>query len=272
MEKGVEYATISYLINDNLAIVAGKFLSPTGYYFQNLHPSWINKMASSPVGFGHGGAAPLSDFGVQLRGGKTFANGQHLNYAIYSANGPKLMLEGEDDPDVDAEGSSDNPDGERVIGGRLGWMPTPKVEFGVSATRGDAALIDVAASDDEPSRAYRVDGFDIAWRPAANIDLRGEWIRQQIGSAQTSLIPDRATWRAWYAQAALRFGSGKWEAVARYGDSSTPHSESTVEQRAFGINYLFRANSILKLTYESNDSVDEDAGADRIVLQFAHAL
>jgi hypothetical protein len=75
-EQGVEYATVNYLINDNVALVAGKFLSPAGYYFQNLHPSWINKLSSSPVGFGHGGAAPLSDFGLQLRGGKIFANGQ----------------------------------------------------------------------------------------------------------------------------------------------------------------------------------------------------
>lgn len=271
-EQAVEYATVNYLINDNLALVAGKFLSPVGYYFQNLHPSWINKMSSAPVGFGHGGAAPLSDFGVQLRGGKTFANGQHLNYAVYAANGPKLMLEGVDDPDIDADGSSVNPDGERVTGGRLGWMPSPKIELGVSAVRGDVALIDVDTVNDEPSRGYRVDGFDFAWRPTTSIDLRAEWIRQQIAAADTSLISDRAVWRAWYMQAGYRFGSGKWEAVARYGDSSTPHSESTVKQRALGINYLIRSNAMLKLTYESNDSINEETDADRLILQLAYAL
>src|SRR3990167_3199600 len=76
---GLEYATASWLLNDSSALVVGKFLSPVGYFLQNLHPSWINKLASVPAGFGHGGAAPLTDVGVQLRGGHAFSGGHRLN-------------------------------------------------------------------------------------------------------------------------------------------------------------------------------------------------
>ena len=65
----LEYMNIDYFMNDYVVLVGGKFLSPIGQFRQNLHPSWINKMASAPPGFGHDGAAPVSDIGFQVRGG-----------------------------------------------------------------------------------------------------------------------------------------------------------------------------------------------------------
>lgn len=283
-ETAIEYANVNWLINDNLALVAGKFLSPAGYFFQNLHPSWVNKLASAPAGFGHGGAAPLSDVGLQLRGGKTFAGGQHLNYALYYANGPRLALEGMEEPaegeemefefDLDAEGSPDNPDGERVIGGRIGWMPTPRLELGVSQVWGDVVL-DAAGMEGgmpEPSRRYRVSGVDAAWYPRKDLELRAEWIRQEVGAAEMSLVPDGATWRAWYAQATYRFGGDKWEAVVRHGDSVSPHPEATLRQTAIGLNYLIRPHSQLKLNWEFNDSPSEESNSDRLLLQIAYGF
>lgn len=272
-ESAVEYATVNWLLNDNAALVVGKFLSPVGYFFQNMHPSWINKMASVPAGFGHGGAAPLQDVGVQLRGGKTFASGQHVNYALYNANGPRLGLEGMGDLNLDVGGSTRNPDGKRVTGGRMGWMPVPTLEVGASLARGDVVLdADGMGEGPEPSRSYRVDGVDAAWRPTKALELRGEWIRQQVGEAPGSVVPDQATWRAWYVQGAYRFGSERWETVLRYGDSLSPHGESTFEQTAVGLNYLFRPNALLKLTWELNDSANAGANADRLLLQVAYGF
>lgn len=269
----LEYAAVNWLLNDNVALVVGKFLSPVGYFFQNQHPSWINKMASVPAGFGHGGAAPLTDVGVQLRGGKTFTGGQHLNYAVYMANGPRLGLEGTDDLDLNVEGSSRNPDGKRVTGGRMGWMPMPTLEVGASLARGDVVLDPGAMAELlEPSRRYQVDGVDAAWRPTPALDLRGEWIRQQVGAAPGSVVADKATWRAWYVQGAYRFGAQQWEAVLRYGDSLSPHGESTFKQTAIGLNYLALPHTQLKLSWESNDSADAEANADRLLLQIAYAL
>lgn len=272
-ETALEYAALNWLLTDRQAIVVGKFLSPVGYFFQNLHPSWINKLAAVPVGFGHGGAAPLTDVGVQWRGGATLSDSHQLNYALYYANGPRLGLEGMDDLDLDVEGSMINRDGRRVWGGRVGWLPDPRLELGVSMARGEVILDpgDQSASE-EPSRAYRVDGMDVAWRPLPRIDLRGEWIRQQVSGASSSLVPDAATWRAWYLQGGYHFGSDRWESVLRFGDSVSPHGESTFQQMAVGLNYLIQPQTQLKLSWEFNRSDDADAAADRLLLQLAHGF
>lgn len=274
-ETAVEYATVSWLINDHVALVVGKFLSPVGYFVQNAHPSWINKLASAPAGFGHGGAAPLSDVGVQLRGGKTFPSGQHVNYAVYLGNGPRLGAEGThvDDLDLDLNvaGSTHNRDGKRVAGGRLGWMPIANLELGASLARGEVVLDAGDFSElPEPPRRYQVAGLDAAWRPISALELRGEWIRQRVGDAPGSVVPAQATWRAWYAQGTYRFGAERWETVLRFGDSVSPHGESTFKQTAIGLNYLLRPNAIVKLSWEFNDSADADA--NRLLLQFAYGL
>lgn len=272
-EAAMEYADINFLINDYAALVVGRFLSPLGNFAPNSHPSWINKLASTPVGFGHGGAATGVDFGVQVRGGKAFTSGQSVNYAVYMGNGAQLALEDGDALDLGKEGQTSDPDGERVGGGRVGWLPFPALEVGVSVARGNVKLDPAPVSDlPEPARDYRVDGFDATWRPTQALDLRAEWIRQKIGAAAGSLVPDAAVWRAWFVQGAYRFGADKWEAVARYGDSLTPHGESTLKQTAFGINYLGIGKTVIKLTWELNDAEDEDANADRLLLQFAYAL
>lgn len=38
-EIGLEYNTIDLVLNDNAVLVVGKFLSPLGYFRQNLHPA-----------------------------------------------------------------------------------------------------------------------------------------------------------------------------------------------------------------------------------------
>lgn len=268
-----EYAAINWLLNDHAALVVGRFLSPVGYFSANQHPSWINKMASLPAGFGHAGAAPAADFGVQLRGGKSFAGGQQINYAVYMANGPQLGVEGMEGLNLGNEGAIRNPDGKRVAGGRLGWMPVPSLELGASLARGDVVLDPGGMGEGpEPSRRYQVDGVDVAWRPTKALDLRGEWIRKRVGAAPASFVPEQAQWRAWFVQGAYRFGSEKWEAVLRHGDSLSPHGESTFKQTAVGLNYLFRPNAKLKLTGEFNDSADAGANADRLLLQLAYGF
>jgi hypothetical protein len=60
-EAELEYLTIDWFANDYAAVLAGKFLSPVGQFRQNLHSSWINKLPTAPPGFGHDGAAPISE-------------------------------------------------------------------------------------------------------------------------------------------------------------------------------------------------------------------
>lgn len=269
-EGAVEYATVNWLLGDHAALVVGKFLSPVGSFFANQHPSWINRLPSAPPGFGHGGAAPLTDVGVQLRGGADLG-AQSLNYAVYVANGPRMQLEGMDEVDLEMEGRLRDRDGRQVGGGRVGWLPWSAFEVGLSAVRGQVQLVADGAMG-EPSRAYRVEGVDVAWRPLPSLDLRAEWVRQRVAVAETSMAPDRLDWRAWYAQGTWRLAEGRWEAVARFADATSPHAEATLRQSAVGVNRLWGPRRQLKFAYEFNDSPDPATGADRLLAQWAYAF
>jgi hypothetical protein len=270
-DAALEYLTVDLFVNDYLALVGGKFLSPIGQFRQNIHPSWINKLPTAPPGFGHDEAAPVSEVGLQTRGGFPVGN-THMNYAAYVGNGPILEIEEEDGEfeieAVEAEGRTSNDDDKFVFGGRLGLTPLPNTEFGVSLATGEVA------GEDEPSatRDYDVYGADAAYK-WNNLGLRGEYINQKVGSSSASIAPDSARWSAWYAQAAYRFAPSNWESVLRYGDYDSPHDSVDQKQWALGVNYLFSPNAIAKLAYNFNDGeAGSPADDDGFQIQFAYGF
>ncbi len=284
-EVALEYLTVDLFVNDYMALVAGKFLSPVGQFRQNLHPSWINKLPSAPPGFGHDGAAPVSDVGVQLRGGLPLG-GMRANYAIYVSNGPELnsVTEGGGEFElegIDAEGFGADRDGNKVYGGRFGLLPFAGLEIGVSGATGKAAVANLENESTgipvlltgEASRDYDVAGFDLAWRHKA-IDLRGEFVESKLGAAGKGVTPSPgATWTTWYAQLAWRLLPSRVEGVLRFTNFDSPHAAEDQEQWAVGVNYLFASNVIGKLAYESNDGIkNSPADDDRWVLQLAYGF
>jgi len=280
-EVKLEYLSIDAFLNDYITLVAGKFLSPIGQFRQNLHPSWINKLASAPPGFGHDGAAPVADIGFQLRGGFPIV-GARTNYAVYISNGPTLKTEFEDGEfeldGVDAEGASSDEDGDKVIGGRFGFRPIPHLEFGFSLASGKVTVGDVEDGDSsllsgEGARDYDVLGADISYQ-IGNISLRGEYVETEVGAtAQGVAASEGARWETFYTQASYRRGQSKFEYVTRFSDFDSPHNSRDQEQWALGINYLFTNNAIFKLTYEINDGEkDSDADEDRLMLQLTYGF
>ena len=270
-EIGLEYTTVDWFLNDNLTLIAGKFLSPIGNFRQNLHPSWINKLPSAPPGFGHDGAAPISEVGVQLRGVAPMGNSR-LNYAFFLGNGPKIEGEDGEIHAIEAEGFASDPDDEKVFGGRVAFLPIPSLELAVSGATGDAAVVEDDGIDVEgdPKRGYQVLGFDASYQ-WNNLDLRGEYVKQEVDPNPLSIAPEGGVWETWYAQAAYKFADGKWEGVARYTDFQSPHADDTQEQLALGINYLITPSAFLKFGYESNNGEPgEITDADRWILQIAY--
>ena len=270
-EIGLEYTTVDWFLNDNLTLIAGKFLSPIGNFRQNLHPSWINKLPSAPPGFGHDGAAPISEVGVQLRGVAPLGNSR-LNYAFFLGNGPKIEGEDGEIHAIEAEGFASDPDDEKVFGGRVAFLPIPSLELAVSGATGDAAVVEDDGIDVEgdPKRGYQVLGFDASYQ-WKNLDLRGEYVKQEVDPNPLSIAPEGGVWETWYAQAAYKFADGKWEGVARYTDFQSPHADDTQEQLALGINYLITPSAFLKFGYESNKGEPgEITDADRLILQIAY--
>lgn len=293
----LEYLTIDWFINDNLVLVAGKFLSPIGQFRQNLHPSWINKLPSAAPGFGHDGAAPVSDLGIQLRGG-FHIGGMKANYAAYMGNGPEVKAEIELDPadltnntieaiefdGVAAEAFGADRDGEKVVGGRFALLPIPTLEIGISFLRGKATVTEYEGGDPTAdgiapllngisSSDYDVFGADVAWQ-AKNLDVRYEFVSTEMGETNIGGFDLAvAEWQTWYAQIAYKLLPSKYEVVARYTDFDSPHASADQQQIALGINYLFTSNFIGKIAFESNDNPNTGLEVDdRWLVQLAYGF
>lgn len=285
-ETDLEYLALDLFMNDYATLVGGKFLSPIGQFRQNLHPGWINKLPSAPPGFGHDGAAPVSETGLEVRGGFPLGS-MHANYAVYVANGPELTAVDEDDngtadeiESIAAEGHTRDADGDKVWGGRFGILPVPGLELAVSAATGKALITKTVNEDEdtvsadlsaETNRDYDVLGFDFSWQWNA-LRTRGEYVKTRIGDAAGSGI-EGATWETWYAQAAYKFRPTKFEGVLRYTDFDSPHPAESQKQWAVGLNYLFASNVIGKAAYEFNDGQDGSASDDdSLLLQMSYGF
>lgn len=268
-EMGLEYLTLDLLLNDYMMLVAGKFMSPIGQFIQNFHPGWINKLPSAPVGFGMGEAAPTNDVGVQLRGGFPLG-GMRANYAVYTANGPRLTLSpaGGMIEMIETRGQNQDIDGDKLIGARLGFLPLPRLELGVSAASGKAS--GTGALGGTGARDYDVTGADLGYQ-LDGLDLRAEYVKSELGAGPAGGIdPEAKTWKASFAQAAYRFTGTGWEGVVRYGKYDRPGSPAT-KQWAPGVNYWFAANLVAKLGYEANDT-EGARDDDRVLLQMAYGF
>ena len=277
----LEYLTIDLFINDYIIFVGGKFLSPVGQFRQNLHPSWVNKLPSAPPGFGHDGAAPVSDIGMQLRGGFP-VGGIRSNYAVYVSNGPELISEwdgsGFELDGVEAEGKNTDQDNKKVIGGRYAILPVANLELGLSAVTGKATVTSVEGTGapalvNEQVRDYDVLGFDFAWQ-MKGIALRGEYVKTKVGDATAGTSASAgAEWTTWYTQFAYKFLPTKFETVVRYTDFDSVGTSNDQEQWVLGVNYLFTNTVIGKIAYELNDgATGSTADDDRLLLQLAYGF
>lgn len=266
----LEYASMDVFLNDYMAVTAGRFLSPIGQFVQNQHPSWVNKMPSMPAGFGHESATPVSDLGVMVHGGARSPVGKdaYINYAAYVGNGPVIELneDGDGIEMIAAEGFTSDADGNKTVGGRIGFLPIPGLEIGVSAGGGNIAI------PGEANRDYRVYDVDFAgrWR---QLSVRGEWVRQSISALASSVVPDEFVLEAWYGQASWRFTDTNWEAIARYSNFDSPNPDQAHKQWALGLDYWFNSHTVAKFDYESNDAAaGEPVGNNRFLVQLGYGF
>ena len=267
-ETELEYAAGTFFINDYIGLHVGKFLSPLGQFVQNLHPSWINKLPSAPVGFGHDGAAPTSNVGIALRGGLPKIGDIRSNYVVFVSNAPTFGIADDGDVVIETEGTTSSFDDAFIWGGRYAINPIGNMEIGVSVATGE--ISEELESGDGILRDYDVLGADIMYNIDA-VSLKAEYIQQKIGENSVSLL-EGGTWKAWYGQASYQFESLKLEPVIRYSEYQNPETDRN--QWAFGLNYLFTNNLIAKIAYESNTdedntAVDSSANNDRFLAQFA---
>lgn len=137
----LDYASLDFFLHKYVTFIAGKFLSPLGQFMQNQKPAWINKLPSRPPGFYPFQAAPESEIGIELRGGFPICD-MLLNYALYVGNGPEAYVCPCNNliDYVIYRGFNADEDGHKIVGGRLGFLPWPCLELGVSAAHGRIGL------------------------------------------------------------------------------------------------------------------------------------
>lgn len=200
-EEGVhfalEYANISYILNDYLVLRFGNFLTPFGAFNERLHPAWINKFPNAPFGMGHDPVGPTREFGAELRGGASLGNTQ-VNYSLYLSNGPILEVHAEDPlepPTTSITGLnfSDN-NNDKAFGGRIGFLPFDNsiVEVGLSTQYTSGIGDRDTEFEDVASLSYSVDLSLVKNSITGlkgNLDLKAQWNRQDLDEFHL-LLPD----------------------------------------------------------------------------------
>jgi hypothetical protein len=274
----LEYVNISYLLTKNITFRAGKILLPFGIFVPNLHPAWINKFPTGPLGAGHDGILPRSDIGFEFRGGAYIGN-MKFNYSAYIVNGPRLN-NGEDEPEeagmLHYGFVPDNNKG-KSTGGRLGIFPfnDSSLELGASGMYGkvgdkDSEHKDVAALN------YAFDLSYVKSLPfmSSVVDVKAQYSGVNVDDANYpdhenpgDLVTFDNTSTTWFAQVSLRPALVEnkilrnLELVGRYSELKTPEgSEWETNSTAFdfGINYWLDWRSLFKVSYRILDSGGEE--------------
>lgn len=264
----LEYAHLTYLLNDYITVGVGRFLTPFGQFPDRLHAAWINKLPDFPFVFNEdAGLVGFSQIGAEVRGvipiGPT-----KLVYDAYVSNGPSVIT---DDPGRFGSLSYDNfPDNNnnKAVGGRIGFMPLPQLELGYSVQAASMRATDTSRSHAN----LLLQGVDLSYMRdidwlKGGIDLRGEWVWSRV--SRLTYDPDgtlgfgpvtfdnRRT--GGYAQLAYRPYKvklpviDKLEAVVRFDTLNLPAgaAENTDEERwTFGLNYWLGQSTVLKAAFE----------------------
>ena len=265
----LEYANMSYVLNDYMIVGAGKFLLPFGVFNPKLHPAWINRLPDRPLPYSDAvGIAPESDIGAFLRGAAPIGS-TRINYAIYVANGPALTTDSMDDAGkLNFDNTNDN-NHNKAVGGRVGWLPIPELEVGYSIQ-----FAQVNPSGFEDTNAL-LQAVDVSYRRdidqiGGTIDLRCEWVWSQVdkatydpsGALGFGPVTFSNNRNAGYAQVSYRPTKmdnkflRSLEFVCRFDMLDVPSRApgSFDEKRwAFGIDYWVTPSFVVKTAYEVDD-------------------
>jgi len=207
----LSFATLDYLLNDYVTVVAGNMLLPLGTYTERS-AGWLNKIPDNPL---PRGLLPNNGIGLQLRGAVPVGDkGQSLTYAAYGVNGPSSVdgtgnsgsLDLADNVGVLSAATSvprtygyglpgttfstvgnlhANPSG----GGRLGWFypfkPHYDVELGVSGQTGQW---------NDLGNKWSAVVADAAVHISPYIEVKGEYINTWVDTTDLGTIRPNGWW------------------------------------------------------------------------------
>jgi hypothetical protein len=268
----LEYAALDWTINDNMTLVAGKFLSPMNTFVERYVPKWINKLPDSPLTV-YDGILPESNVGLELRGVLPLGQEARLNYAAYVSNTPNLITT---DPSnlghLEFDNFSSSGHG-KAFGARVGFSPWHNVEVGygfqhskVPTDTGDGPGVN--ATQQSVDLSAHVDALSGRWT------LLSQYAWSRIG--HTTLDPDGSLGigplgltnnsDGGYVQLSYRgreLGAdflNNMEFIVR-GDrlNAAAGDPNALDERrlTFGIDYWLTSSTVIKAAYE----IDHQEGA-----------
>ena len=270
---GLEYADMSYFLNNYITLRLGKFLIPFGTFGAKLHPRWINRLPSNPLGYTHSEqVGPISQVGVEIRGAIPIRWGNEINYSIYLVNGPNLN-DGSEEPEEAGKLHYNNyidNNKNKAIGGRIGFLPfnNASLEIGLSTQFGKVG----DSNSKYQNISAQLFSFDLSYVNNIYIlksilDVKGQWNRVEVDNANylnadnpSETYTFNNISNAYYTQVSLKpaFVNNNLinhlEFVARYSKLKLPlkaiwGGEKT--QLTFGINYWLDWRTVIKLGYQT---------------------
>ncbi len=266
----LEYANISYILNDYVTLRAGKFLAPFGIFQEKLHPAWINKLPDKPLPFGHDGIGPTTMLGFEVRGAIAL-NLVKFNYSLYVANGPLLKSTDPNSVEVGMLGFKNFEDinENKTIGGRVGFLPIPELEIGFSFLTGKVGASGTPFSD---VGAF-LWGVDLNYVKdleflKGTVDVKAEYINSKVDDATYGTLTFNNKREGGYFQLAYRPSKlgdiiKNFEIVSRYSWLDNPFGppDSHDERNwTFGLNYWLSASAVIKAAYQFGKKRHEEDG------------
>jgi len=306
-ELELEYSDIHYYAGKGTTITAGKFLLPVGQFGPNLHPSWINKLPTSPAIYGHheGGILEpvlpiLSDVGVAIQQVFRIAQDKKIFLDVFMSQGPRLAGDHDDDehgknpirdedehdegggpPELEFDATANDNNSNKAVGGRAAYAMLPNLELGYSYY--------TAAYDDQGELDYSAQNLDLNYI-GTHWQLRGEYLVTDIDARideeddehdekrrteddEHGFELQRFERNGWYLQASLQLGAFNWawlnpvEVVFRYSEINKTNEG---DQWIAGINYWLGPTSVVKVGYQNAKTDLEES--DTLLAQFSYGF
>jgi hypothetical protein len=272
------FAQADFFVNDSLTIIAGRYVTPIGFFNERLNNPWVNKLPGDAPGSG-----PLlwqqvlpafSMLGVQAAGAFYLFNSPiKMEYNVYLGNGLNFTPATAGAPTVSELANLENMEStfttvtnSVAVGGRVGlWWPELGLAAGFSAFHNP----DYIAGFNDAMNIFAVD---------FNYHM-GDWdFRAEFGRANQqaqNVLGNDITREGFYTQLAYR----PWEASCQYVQNlefvyrysyanfkgidaaaldlttfSTPADVPVRrQQNEMGVNYYFYQRMLLKIAYQIND-------------------
>ncbi len=255
----LSFATLDYVVNDYMTLVAGQMLLPLGTYAER-NAGWLNKIPDNPLV--RDDLLPNAGAGVQLRGAFAVCqSGDALTYAVFADTGPSSGASNSmaNAGSLDLAGNVGNapnwhanPSG----GGRIGWFhswkPHYDFELGLSGQTGGWS--------DSGGRQWSAGVVDAALHLGPNIEVKGEYVDTWVATDDLGRINPKG----WYLQTGYKLAGlglelpyiNNFELVGRYdrenddGLFGGAAGGTKTDRYTAGVVYYFSSSLLFEADYE----------------------